>query len=105
MILDSFKSGDSQESEQSLKPSKMLPLAVATSIDALAVGVSFAMLHVNILPAVSLIGVITLVMSMLGFKIGGAFGAKFKSKAQFAGGLILALIGLNILLQHFSDYR
>ncbi|MCL2226493.1 MAG: manganese efflux pump MntP family protein [Oscillospiraceae bacterium] len=102
MILDSFKNGDCPESEQSLKPSKMLPLAIATSIDALAVGVSFAMLYVNIVPAVSLIGVITLVVSMLGLKIGGAFGAKFKSKAQFAGGVILALMGLNIFLQHFQ---
>jgi len=88
--------------EVSLKPAKMLPLALATSIDALAVGISFAVLQVNIVPAVSLIGVVTLVISMVGVKIGSIFGAKFKSKAGFAGGVILILIGVNVLLQHFG---
>jgi putative Mn2+ efflux pump MntP len=88
--------------EQSLKPAKMLPLAVATSIDALAVGVSFAFLQVSIVPAVSLIGIATLVISMAGVKIGNIFGVKFKSKAQLAGGIILVLIGLKILLEHLG---
>ena len=88
--------------EQSLKPASMLPLAVATSIDALAVGVSFAVLQMRIIPAVSLIGVTTLVLSMAGFKIGNTFGVKYKSKAQIVGGLILVLIGLRILLEHLG---
>jgi len=92
------KRPDSEEA--SLKPAKMLPLALATSIDALAVGVSFAFLQVRIIPAVSFIGIITLVLSMVGVKIGNVFGTKFKSKAELAGGVILVLIGLKILLEH-----
>ena len=88
------------DKEQSLKPSKMLPLAVATSIDALAVGVSFVFLEVNIVPAILFIGITTLVISMTGVKIGNIFGSKFKSKAQLAGGIILVLIGVKILLEH-----
>ena len=86
--------------ESSLGPRKMLPLAVATSIDALAVGVSFAVLRVSIVPAVSLIGVVTLIVSMIGVKIGGLCGVKFKSKAEVLGGIILIGIGLRILLEH-----
>ena len=81
-----------------LNPAQMLPLALATSIDALAVGISLALLHVSIIPAVSFIGITTLVISMAGVKIGNAFGAKFKSKAELAGGVILILIGVKILL-------
>ena len=75
-------------------------MAVATSIDALAVGVSFAFLSVNIGAAVSFIGVITFVLSMVGVKAGSLFGAKYKSKAELAGGVILILMGLKILLEH-----
>jgi len=78
----------------------MLPLAVATSIDALAVGVTFAFLSVPILPAVTFIGVTTLFLSSLGTWVGGVFGCRFKSKAEFAGGLILILMGLKLLLEH-----
>jgi len=78
----------------------MLPLAIATSIDALAVGVSFAFLSVNIVPAVLLIGITTFVLSVIGFKIGGVFGDKFKSTAEFTGGLILIVMGFKILLEH-----
>ncbi|NLK88438.1 MAG: manganese efflux pump [Clostridiaceae bacterium] len=74
-------------------------LAVATSIDALAVGVSFAFLQVDIVPAVALIGVITFVLSAAGVRIGNIFGTKFKSKAEFVGGIILIGIGLKILLE------
>jgi putative Mn2+ efflux pump MntP len=88
--------------EASLKPAKMLPLAIATSIDALAVGVSFAFLNVAIIPAVSFIGIITLVLSMVGVKIGNMFGARYKSKAEFAGGVILVLMGLKTLLEHLE---
>jgi len=86
--------------ETSLKPATMLPLAIATSIDALAVGVSFAFLKVDIVPAVLSIGVTTLVLSMGGVKIGNLFGTRFKSKAELAGGIILVLMGLKILLEH-----
>jgi len=88
--------------ESSLGLSQMLPLAVATSIDALAVGVSFAFLRVNIVPAVSFIGLTTLVLSMIGVKIGNVFGTRFKSKAELVGGIILVLIGLKILLEHMN---
>lgn len=91
-----------EKKEVSLKPAEMLPLALATSIDALAVGVSFAFLDVDIVPAVSSIGIITLTLSMLGVKIGNIFGVKLKSKAELAGGIILILIGLKILLEHMG---
>lgn len=101
---ENFKSPQKteEEADSSLKPAKMLPLAVATSIDALAVGISFAFLRVNIVPAVSFIGITTLILSMLGVKIGNIFGARFKSKAEFVGGVILILIGLKILLEHLD---
>jgi len=88
--------------EASVKPARMLPLALATSIDALAVGVSFAFLRVRIVPAVSLIGITTFALSLAGVKIGKVFGAKLKSKAELAGGIILILIGVKILLEHLS---
>lgn len=78
----------------------MVVLAVATSIDALAVGVTFAFLRVQIIPAVSFIGVITFLLSIAGVKVGTIFGAKYKSKAEFAGGAILIAIGVKILLEH-----
>jgi putative Mn2+ efflux pump MntP len=78
----------------------MLPLAIATSIDALAVGVSFAFLRVDIIPAVSFIGLTTLIISMLGVKIGNIFGRRYKSKAELTGGIILLLIGVKILFEH-----
>ena len=77
-------------------------LAVATSIDALAVGVTFAFLKVNIVPAVCFIGVITFTLSMAGVKIGHIFGTRFKSKAELFGGVILILIGVKILLEHLG---
>ena len=80
----------------------MIPLAVATSIDALAVGVTFAFLRVNIFWAVLFIGVVTFTLSSIGVKVGNVFGVKFKSKAEFAGGLILILMGTKILLEHLG---
>jgi len=91
-----------EKKEASLKPAEMLPLAIATSIDALAIGVSFAFLRVDIVPAIFSIGIITLILSMLGVKIGNLFGMKFKSKAELAGGIILTLMGLKILLEHMG---
>ena len=83
----------------------MLLLAVATSIDALAVGVTFAFLQVRILPAAGLIGLTTFLLSALGIRIGSVFGARFKSGAEFAGGVILILIGVKILLEHLGLVR
>lgn len=88
--------------EPTLAPSEMLPLAIATSIDALAVGVSFAFLQVNIVSAASLIALTTLIFSMAGTKIGRAFGTRFKSKATLAGGVILVGMGLKILIEHIG---
>lgn len=80
----------------------MLVMAVATSIDALAVGVTFAFLTVRILPAVAFIGVITFLLSALGVKVGSIFGTKYKSKAELTGGVILILLGIKILLEHLG---
>ena len=80
----------------------MVGLAVATSIDALAVGVTFAFLQVKIVPAVSFIGVTTFLISVTGVQIGNIFGAKYKSKAELAGGIILILMGVKILLEHLG---
>lgn len=95
-------SPDKDETDDSTDPKTMLLLAVATSIDALAVGVTYAFLQVRILPAVSFIGVITLTLSVIGVKIGNLFGLKYKAKAEIFGGIILILMGLKILLEHLG---
>lgn len=82
--------------------SAMLPLAIATSIDALAVGVTFAFLRVDIVWAVIFIGNVTFVLSSIGVYVGHVFGMKYKAKAEFAGGLILILMGIKILLEHLG---
>ena len=93
--------GSEEESlDASFGVKTMLMLAVATSIDALAVGVTFAFLSVNILPAVCFIGAVTFALSALGVKLGGAFGMKWKRRAELAGGAILVLLGLKILVEH-----
>lgn len=81
---------------------ELLTLAVATSIDALAVGVSFAFLGVSILPAISLIGCTTFALTLVGVWVGNIFGARYKSRAELTGGVILILIGLKILLEHLG---
>lgn len=90
------------QKEATLKPRELLPLAVATSIDALAVGVSFSFLNVSITPAVLLIGITTLLLSMAGVKLGNRFGLRYKAKAELAGGVILILMGTKILLEHLG---
>lgn len=95
-------SKDEEEVNASFDVKTMVLLAVATSIDALAVGVTFAFLNVDIVPAVSFIGIITFVLSMVGVKIGNVFGARFKSKAEIFGGIVLILIGGKILLEHLG---
>ena len=100
--VNMIKESRSQEEEgdPSFDVKSMLILAVATSIDALAVGVTFAFLQVQIIPAVTLIGITTCVLSMAGVKIGHVFASRYKSKAELAGGLILVLMGTKILLEH-----
>lgn len=80
----------------------MLVLAVATSIDALAVGITFAFLGTPIVEAITIIGITTMVISIAGVVVGNFFGSRYKSKAEFIGGLILVLLGLNILLEHLG---
>ncbi|MCM1498618.1 MAG: manganese efflux pump MntP family protein [Clostridium sp.] len=97
MIKEAFGEVDEMEADMSVK--SMFVLAVATSIDALAVGVTFAFLKVRLAEAVSFIGVTTFVLSAVGVKIGSVFGAKYRSKAELCGGVILILIGIKILLE------
>ena len=92
--------GDEEDVNDSFSFKTMLPLAVATSIDALAVGVTFAFLEVQILPAILLIGCTTFVLSAAGVKIGNVFGSGLHSKAEIAGGVILILLGIKILIEH-----
>ncbi len=101
MIREACRGGD-EAADDSLAFGKMLTLAVATSIDALAVGVTFAFLTVNIVKAAAFIGVITLIISMAGVKIGNIFGNKYQAKAEFIGGLILILLGTKILIEHLG---
>lgn len=104
MIIEAVKEDDEDESENSdkLDLKELTLLAVATSIDALAVGITFAFLKVNILLSVSVIGVTTFTLSVIGVIIGSKFGSKFKSKAEIAGGIILVAIGAKILLEHLG---
>ena len=94
-------SKEEEDCDPSLAPLTMLVLAVATSIDALAVGVTFAFLQVdNIFLAVVFIGVTTFVLSAAGVRVGAVFGARFKSRAELAGGLVLIGMGVKILVEH-----
>lgn len=106
MIWDVFKGDDKDESccEEGarLNIKELFMLAIATSIDALAVGISFAFLQVNIVSAITLIGCTTFVISAAGVFIGHKFGNKYEDKASLAGGIILILIGLKILLEHLG---
>lgn len=100
MIREAFS--DEEEADDKIDFKTMVVLAVATSIDALTVGVTFAFLSVNIWFAITVIGIITLVMSMIGVKIGNVFGDKYKSKAEITGGVILILLGIKVLLEHLG---
>ena len=93
---------DEEEADASLNVKTMFLLAVATSIDALAIGITFAFLKVNIIPAVCIIGIVTFIISFAGVKIGNVFGARYKNKAEIVGGIILILLGLKILLEHLG---
>lgn len=93
---------DEEEADASLDVKPMFLLAVATSIDALAIGITFAFLKVSIIPAVCFIGIVTFIISFAGVKIGNVFGARYKNKAEIVGGVILILLGLKILLEHLG---
>ncbi|MDO4945434.1 MAG: manganese efflux pump MntP family protein [Ruminococcus sp.] len=102
MVYEAIKGGDDDEKihdGDKLDIKELFLLAVATSIDALAVGITFAFLQVSILPSITVIGVTTFAFSVGGVAIGNRFGAKYKNKAELAGGIILILIGLKILLE------
>lgn len=101
MIRESFSK--EEEANDDMSFATMLLLAVATSIDALAVGISFAFLGIKSIPeTVCLIGIITFVLSCIGYCVGNRFGSKYKSRAELIGGIILIIIGLKILLEHMG---
>lgn len=99
MVKEAF-SNEEEQADDSIAVKEMFMLAVATSIDALAVGITFAFLNVHIVSAASMIGVCTFLISFAGVKIGNIFGTKYKSKAELAGGIILILLGFKILFEH-----
>ena len=101
MIKESLSKEESNGND-SFSFKTMLLLALATSIDALAVGVTFAFLQVNIVSAITIIGCTTFVISIAGVYVGNVFGSRYKSRAELTGGIILILIGLKILLEHLG---
>ena len=103
MIREAITGPDKpEETDAALSFLPMLLLALATSIDALAVGITFAFLEVRILPAVALIGAVTFLLSAAGVKIGSLFGLRYQAKAEICGGVILILLGVKILLEHLG---
>ncbi|MCM1024498.1 MAG: manganese efflux pump MntP family protein [Prevotella sp.] len=104
MVVEAVRKKEDEEEEKTdvLKIGELFVLAVATSIDALAVGITFAFLKVQILPSVLLIGATTFALSLGGVLLGNRFGARYKTKAEIAGGVILVLIGVKILLEHLG---
>ena len=101
MIKESLSKEESNGND-SFSFKTMLLLALATSIDALAVGVTFAFLQVNIVSAITIIGCTTFVISIAGVYVGNVFGSRYKSRAELTGGIILILIGVKILLEHLG---
>ena len=102
MVYDGIKGEKDSQDDSRLTLGVLIAQGVATSIDALAVGITFAFLQVNIFAAVVFIGCTTFVLSAAGVKIGNVFGARYKSKAELAGGIILVLMGTKILLEHLG---
>ncbi len=104
MIREALSGGEEEDATAALSVKAMLPMAIATSIDALAVGVTFAFTgtFVNIWVSVLIIGITTCLMSMVGVKVGSVFGAKYEKKAEILGGVILILLGIKILLEHLG---
>ncbi len=103
MIREALSGGDDDDGDASLAPKGMVLLALATSIDALAVGVGFAFLSVNIAAAAGFIGAVTFALSAAGVKIGSVFGARYKSRAEITGGAILIIMGTKILVEHLCS--
>lgn len=101
MVKEAF-SKEEERADDSLSVKTMFLLAVATSIDALAVGITYAFLQVDIIPAVSFIGATTFILSVAGVKAGNVFGMRYKAKAEIAGGIILIVIGIKILIEHLE---
>ena len=101
MIKESFDKEDEKKNDK-IDFKTMTVLALATSIDALAIGITFAFLDVNVTLAVSIIGIITFIISVCGVKIGNKFGDKYQNKAELMGGIILVLLGIKILLEHLG---
>lgn len=106
MLLDAFRGGDEDEAGEAtdakLDLKELFMLAIATSIDALAVGITFAFLGVDIVFAIAIIGATTFVISVAGVAVGHAFGARYEKGATIVGGVVLVLIGLKILLEHLG---
>ncbi len=105
MVIEATKTEEEQEIKQMDPPldmKEMLLLAIATSIDALAVGITFAFLQYPIVEAMLIIGLTTFVLSIIGVYVGNAFGSRYQKRAEMAGGIILILIGLKILLEHLG---
>ena len=99
MLIEALKNKDEEEINDDIHPRTMIVLAIATSLDALAVGVTLAFLKVNIVKPIISIGLITFFLSLIGVKIGNIFGEKYKKHSQIAGGVILILIAIKILIQ------
>ena len=105
MLLEAARKSESDEHCRFvLDYRELLGLGLATSIDALAVGVTFAFLKVSILPAVAIIGIVTFAISFAGVALGHRVGSRFRKGAEFAGGAVLILIGLKILLEHLGGF-
>lgn len=106
MMIEAIREWNEEETvdviDAPLDHKNMLVLAVATSIDALAVGITFAFLDIPIIEAITIIGITTMIISIIGVVVGNFFGSRYKSKAEFIGGLILVLLGLKILLEHLG---
>lgn len=104
MMRESFHKEEEviEVADKPINHKEMLVLAVATSIDALAIGITFAFLGTPIIEAISIIGITTFLISVVGVVVGNFFGSKYKNKAEFAGGLILVLLGIKILLEHLG---
>jgi putative Mn2+ efflux pump MntP len=100
MIKESFSKEEKKLNDNPFQMIKMLLLAIATSIDALAVGITFSFFEINIFRAIIITGLMTFFISIGGVKIGNIFGAKYKSKAEFLGGAVLILLGIKILVEH-----
>jgi putative Mn2+ efflux pump MntP len=100
MIWESFSKEEKQINKNPFRFTKMFFLSIATSIDALAVGITFSFFEINIFRAIIITGLTTFCISIAGVKIGNIFGAKYKSKAEFVGGAVLVILGMKILVEH-----